>query len=83
MAAVPLIDDMEEHVGGVGAVGSDSMKAYLVTTATVFGLLVAIHVWRVFEEPHLVRDVWYLLVTAVSAAFCVWACRLLSGAPRS
>jgi hypothetical protein len=59
------------------------MRAYLITTAWLFGLLVAIHVWRVLEEPHLAADPWYVLVTAASAAFCVWACRLLGVAPRS
>jgi hypothetical protein len=58
------------------------MRAYLITTATVFGLLVAVHVWRLLEEPHLARDAGYLLVTAASAALCVWACRLLALKPR-
>jgi hypothetical protein len=58
------------------------MRAYLVTTATLFALLVAVHVWRVIEEPHLARDAPYLLVTAASAALCLWACRLLAVKPR-
>jgi hypothetical protein len=54
------------------------MKAYLMTTGSVFGLIVLAHVWRVIAEgPHLVSDPWYILLTAAAAALCVWAWRLL------
>ena len=54
------------------------MKAYLMTTGSVFGLIVLAHVWRVIAEgPHLVTDPWYILLTAAAAALCVWAWRLL------
>jgi hypothetical protein len=62
------------------------MRAYLVTTGTVFGLITAAHVWRVaMESRALARDPWFLLVTLLAAALCVWAFRLLRpgrGAPR-
>ena len=56
------------------------MKAYLMTTGGLFGLLAAAHVWRVIAE-------WPLVVTdrgadieaaigVVAAALCVWAWRL-------
>lgn len=54
-----------------------SMKAYLVTTGTLFALLTAAHAWRVVAERHLATDPWYLLITLVSAALAVWAWRLL------
>jgi hypothetical protein len=54
------------------------MKAYVITTGAVFGLLTAAHVWRVVEEqPSLARQPWFLLFTAVAASLCLWACRLL------
>lgn len=56
-----------------------AMKAYLVVTATLFGLLTLAHLWRVLaESSRLATDPWYLLITALSAALCVWACRLLA-----
>ena len=60
------------------------MKAYVRTTGGVFGLLVAAHVWRIVEEgPQLARNPSYLLITAVAAAFCVWAWRILRLMPRA
>jgi hypothetical protein len=54
------------------------MKAYLLTTAIIFGLITVAHIWRVFaEHAHLARDPWFLLFTLISAALCVWACCLL------
>lgn len=54
------------------------MKAYLVVTGTLFGLLTLVHIWRVFAESRLLaQDGWYILITAISAGLCVWACRLL------
>ena len=54
------------------------MKAYLVTTGTVFGLLALLHLWRVLQESaSLARDPWFLAITLVAAALCVWAFRLL------
>ena len=54
------------------------MRAYLVTTGTVFGLITAAHVWRVLVESRaLARDPWFLLVTFLAAALCLWAVRLL------
>jgi hypothetical protein len=59
------------------------MRAYLAVTATVFGLLTAVHIWRAIVEPWLPRDPWFILVTAISALLCVWACRLLFAVPKS
>jgi hypothetical protein len=54
------------------------MKSYVMTTGSLFGLLVLVHVWRIVEEgTHLATDPWYILVTAASGGFCVWAWRLL------
>lgn len=60
------------------------MKAYVMTTGAVFGLLTLAHIWRVIEEaPQLATEPWYVLITVVAAALCFWALRLLWRWPRS
>jgi hypothetical protein len=64
--------------------GGDSMKAYVMTTGVLFGLLTVAHLWRVFEEgAHLATDPWYVLITLAAATLCLWACRLLRLSTRS
>ena len=54
------------------------MKAYLVTTGSIFGLIVLAHILRIMEEgQHLARDPWYILFTAAAGAMSVWAWRLV------
>ena len=54
------------------------MKAYLVTTGVVFGLITLAHIWRAIAEgPHLVKDPFFILLTMAAAALCLWALRLL------
>ena len=58
------------------------MKAYVVTTGALFGLLTAVHIWRVVEEgSHLATDPWYVLATTIAAGLCVWACVLIKRKP--
>ena len=58
------------------------MRAYVITTGAIFGLLVVAHVWRVFaESPALARDPWYILITLFAALLSVWALRLLRRPP--
>lgn len=60
------------------------MKAYVITTGTLFGLLTLAHVWRIVEEgADLARDPWYLGITAATAVLCLWAWRLVRLAARS
>jgi hypothetical protein len=52
------------------------MKAYVISTGTVFGLLTLAHIWRIVaEDRHLATDPWFVLLTVVAAALCLWACR--------
>jgi hypothetical protein len=54
------------------------MKAYVMTTGAVFGLLTLAHLWRIVEEgPRLATDPGYVLITLAAAALCLWAWRLL------
>jgi hypothetical protein len=60
------------------------MKAYLITTGTVFGLITLAHVWRALAEgPRLAKDPLFELLTLAAAALSVWAWRLLSRSSRS
>ena len=52
------------------------MKAYIATTGILFVLLAVAHATRVFSEPHLARDPWFVLTTVISIALAVWAFRL-------
>jgi len=58
------------------------MKAYVATTGALFCLLVILHVWRVTQEPDLLRDPWYWLITVAAAALALWAWRIYQRAAR-
>ncbi len=60
-----------------------SMKAYILTSGAIFGLIVLAHVLRVIVEgPVLARDPFFVIATIVASALCSWAVRLLRLAPR-
>ena len=59
------------------------MKAYIMTTGALFGLLTLAHVLRIFQEGrHLATDPSYLLITVAAAALGLWAWRLLRHSTR-
>jgi hypothetical protein len=59
------------------------MKAYVLTTGSVFGLLVLVHVWRIIVEgSRLLREPFYILITAAAAVLCLWAVRVYRLMPR-
>lgn len=54
------------------------MKAYLITTGVIFGLITVAHILRmVTEGAHVVREPVYILLTLMSAALSIWALQLL------
>jgi len=60
------------------------MKAYVMTTGAVFGLIVVAHIWRAIEEgPALAKNPLYIVITIAAAALCLWAWRVLKLMPRS
>jgi hypothetical protein len=64
--------------------GANPMRAYVMTTGAVFGLITVAHLLRIMAEgPHLVRDPVYSLLTVLAAALCVWAWRVLRLTPRT
>ena len=59
------------------------MKAYVMTTGVVFGLLTLAHLWRIIVERHLATDPIFILITLAAASLCVWAWRVLRLSARS
>jgi hypothetical protein len=58
------------------------MKAYLISTGTIFGLLAAMHIWRAIDERSQLASnpvQWVAMVALgmVAASLAVWAFRLL------
>ncbi len=54
------------------------MKAYILTTGMLFGVLTFAHILRMItEDPHWAADPWYILITVVATALCLWAGLLL------
>jgi hypothetical protein len=53
------------------------MKAYVITTGVIFGLITLAHIWRMFAEGlHLATNPFFVFLTLVAAALCCWAWRL-------
>ncbi len=60
------------------------MKAYLITTGTVFGLITLAHFWRIYlEGSQRATDPVFVALTLLTAALCFWAFRLLKQLPRA
>jgi hypothetical protein len=60
------------------------MRAYVMTTGAVFGLITLAHILRMFMEGrHLVTEPLYILLTVAAASLCLWALRLLWVSKRS
>ena len=60
------------------------MKAYVIVTGILFGLLTLLHLWRIFFEGldgHEAVHIW--LLTSLTAVLCAWAVVLLRRAPRT
>jgi hypothetical protein len=54
------------------------MRAYVITTGVLFGLLTLAHLLRiVVESRELATDPWYVLITLSTGALCLWAVRLV------
>lgn len=68
----------------VATIAGRSMKAYLLVTGTVFGLIVLAHLARLFSEgTHMLTEPWWVALTLAAAGLSIWAFRLLGrGAAR-
>ncbi|MGH9872793.1 MAG: hypothetical protein ACRD9S_10035 [Pyrinomonadaceae bacterium] len=49
------------------------MKAYIITTGAIFGLITVAHLLRIVREPHVLTEPLFILLTVLSAALCIWA----------
>jgi hypothetical protein len=58
------------------------MKAYVMVTGALFGLLTVVHIWRFIVERSVGSDAFFISVTLISTALAVWAARLVARAPR-
>jgi hypothetical protein len=59
------------------------MKAYVILTGIIFGLITLAHIWRVVvEQPALAKDPGFIILTALAAALCIWAVSLLRRWPK-
>jgi hypothetical protein len=54
------------------------MKAYVITTGAIFGLVTGAHILRmIMENRNLLTDPVYIALTVLSAALCIWAVQIL------
>ncbi len=58
------------------------MKAYVITSGSIFGLIVVAHVLRIIAEGPRLLDLPYILLTVAAAALSLWAWRVLRLLPR-
>jgi hypothetical protein len=59
------------------------MKAYVITSGTIFGLLGVVHLIRAIQEgAHLASDPWFAGITVLAFVLCFWAFRSLRQASR-
>ena len=58
------------------------MRAYIMTTGAVFGLITLAHVLRIFAEGHLATDPWFVLLTVATAMLTFLGVAPASTTPR-
>jgi hypothetical protein len=56
--------------------GRVSVKAYVITTGVIFGLITVTHLARMIVEPHLATSPGYILLTSLAAALAIWSWRV-------
>jgi EamA domain-containing membrane protein RarD len=60
------------------------MRAYVIVTAVIFGMLTVLHLWRVAaESAALAHQPEYMVITALSALLCAWGVWVLVRRPRT
>jgi hypothetical protein len=52
------------------------MKSYVIATGVLFGLVTLAHIWRMFEEPQLTTDPFFLSITTITATLTLVAWRV-------
>jgi RNA polymerase sigma factor (sigma-70 family) len=84
-AMAPVLANQANGAGGHSLHSkTTTMKCYLITTATVFGVLAGFHIWRAsIEGMRLMREPVFLGLTLAAMALCGWGCSLLVRDSRS
>ena len=59
------------------------MRAYVLTTGVIFGIVTLAHVWRMIEERQMATEPWYILITVATGALCLWAWLVVRRSGRS
>ena len=59
-----------------GITGNGFMRTYVIVVGAIFGVLTVAHVWRMVEEPDLVRDPWFMSFTVAAAVLGLAAWRV-------
>ena len=50
------------------------MKAYIITSGVIFGLITVAHLWRIaLEGTRLASDPIFIVLTFLAAGLCAWA----------
>ena len=58
------------------------MKAYVVTSGAIFGLIMLAHLLRIVAEgSHVARDPWFVLLTVAAGSLSFWAWRVFRASP--
>lgn len=57
------------------------MRAYVITTGALFGLLTIAHIVKIILERRLIPDPVFIIFTLLSAGLTIWAWRVLRGDP--
>ncbi len=52
------------------------MRAYVLTSGSIFGLIALAHVGRIFVEPHVLSEPLWILLTLAAAGLSAWAFRI-------
>jgi hypothetical protein len=83
-AMAPALATQASGASGHSHYSGTSMKCYVITTATVFGVLAGFHVWRFsIEGLGLVHEPLFMGLTIAAIALCSWGCCLLVRSARS
>ncbi|HKE93230.1 MAG TPA: hypothetical protein VKB34_02905 [Povalibacter sp.] len=54
------------------------MRAYVITTGIVFGLLIVAHIAHVVSDgPQALKDPFFMLSSLIAVGLCAWSCRLI------
>jgi hypothetical protein len=59
------------------------MKAYVMITGGLFGLITLAHLWRMTEERQMATEPWHILITIAAGVLCLWAWSLVRRSSRS